>query len=260
MCEYYGIGAVFYDYQATGLNGDIQFYVEEAQKAGSPVLELGCGTGRILIPIAKADIDIVGLDYSPDMLSIARQKISKLIPETKKRIQLVEGDMRNFSFDQRFKLIMIPYRAFLHMMTPKDQRQALQCVHEHLTDDGRLVFNIFDPRLDIIAAHFGSLGSSLKKVNEFTNPETKNRVVVWDTRQYDPELQKIDQYFIFEELNQEGTVVFKNYSHMTLRYVYRYEMQYLLELCGYEIEALYGDFQRGSFRYGGEQVWIARKR
>ncbi|MFX1253146.1 MAG: class I SAM-dependent methyltransferase [Promethearchaeota archaeon] len=260
MSEYYETGAALYDYWATGLKGDVQFYVEEAQKAGSPVLELGCGTGRILIPAAEAGIEIVGLDKSPDMLSIAEKKVLNLIPTVKDRIQLVEGDMNQFSFEKRFKLIIIPYRAFLHLMTPEDQRQALHCINRHLSEDGRLVFNIFDPKIEIIAAHFGSLGSSLKKVNEFIHPETKNRVVVWDTRQYDLEQQTIDQYTIFEELDQKGTVISKMYSRLNLRYLYRYEMQYLLELCGFEIEALYGDFQRGPFCHGGEQIWIARKK
>ena len=69
----------------------------------------------------------------------------------------------------------------------------------------------------------------------------------------------LELYFIFEELEDGGRVVAKLYSPLTLRYVYRYEMRYLLELCGYKVEALYGDFQRGPFRYGGEQIWVARK-
>ena len=70
----------------------------------------------------------------------------------------------------------------------------------------------------------------------------------------------ITQYFLHEALAAEGRVISKAYAPLTLRYVYRYEMQYLLELCGYEIEALYGDFRRGPFRYGGEQIWVARRR
>jgi hypothetical protein len=100
----------------------------------------------------------------------------------------------------------------------------------------------------------------LKKGAEFVHPDTGHRVIVWDTRQYDPERQMLEQYFVFEELDDEGSVISKAYSPLILRYVYRYEMQYLLELCGYRIEALYGDFRRGPFRYGGEQIWVARKR
>ena len=259
MEEYDRADARFYDYYSTGLPGDVRFYVEEARRAGSPVLELGCGTGRILIPIAQAGIDVVGLDCSPAMLAVARKKISELGEETRRRIELVESDMRTFWLGRRFKLVAIPYRAFLHLLTPDDQRRALERIREHLTDDGRLVLNIFDPRLDIIAGHFGPLGSALKKELEFFHPDTGNRVVVWDTRQYDPERQMIQQYWVFEELDRGGKVVAKTYVPLTLRYVYRYEMQYLLELCGYSVEALFGDFRRSPFRYGGEQVWVARK-
>jgi len=259
MEEYGRTEASYYDYWATGLEGDVAFYVEEAQRATPPVLEIGCGTGRILIPVAEAGVEIVGLDCAPAMLEIARRKVSTLSPETQRRIELVEGDMRDFSLDQRFNLVTIPYRAFLHLITSEEQRQALHNIRQHLRDGGRLVLNIFDPRLDIITAHFGSLGSALKKVDEFVHPQTGRRVIVWDTRQYDPASQTIEQYFIFEELDDGGKVVAKAYTPMALRYLHRYEMQYLLELCGYEIEALYGDFQRGPFRYGGEQIWVARK-
>jgi ubiquinone/menaquinone biosynthesis C-methylase UbiE len=259
MKEYDRLDAALYDYYSGGLEGDVEFYVEEAQKAGSPVLELGCGTGRIVIPVAEAGIDIVGLDLAPAMLQIARDKVAALPPETQRRIELVEGDMRDFSLGRRFRLITIPYRAFLHLMTPEDERRALTCIREHLADDGLLVLNNFDPRLDIIAAHFGSLGSALKTVSEFIHPQSGHRVVVWDTRQYDPGQQTIEQYFVFEELDEEGRVLSKTYVPLTLRYLYRYEMQYLLELCGYQVEALYGDFARGPFRYGREQIWVARR-
>ncbi|HUV93888.1 MAG TPA: class I SAM-dependent methyltransferase, partial [Anaerolineae bacterium] len=91
MEEYDRSDARFYDYYSTGVPGDVRFYVEEARRAGSPVLELGCGTGRILIPTAQAGIDIVGLDRSPAMLAIAKEKLSELGPETQQRIELVES-------------------------------------------------------------------------------------------------------------------------------------------------------------------------
>ena len=260
MNEYDRADAAYYDYYSSGVEGDVPFYVEEAQKAGSPVLELGCGTGRILIPTAEAGIDIIGLDRAPAMLSVARRKIDGLPDEAQERITIVEGDMRAFSLNRRFKLVMIPYRAFLHLLTPEDQRRTLTCIRDHLTDGERLIFNIFDPRLDIIAAHFGSLGSAMKQISEFTHPETGRRIIVWDTRTYDPGQQTLEQYFIFEELDHDGLVVSKTYTPLNLRYAYRMEMQYLLKLCGYEVEVLYGDFHRGPFRYGGEQIWVAVKR
>lgn len=97
-------------------------------------------------------------------------------------------------------------------------------------------------------------------MGEFTPAESGHRFVVWDTRQYDLERQVIEQYFIFEEVSEHGQVISKTYSPLTLRYVFRYEMQHWLALCGFEVEARYGDFERGPFRPGGEQVWVARRR
>src|SRR5262245_48031980 len=114
MYNYEQVQARYYDYTSTGLEGDLQFYVEEAQKAGSPALELGCGTGRILIPVAEAGVEIVGLDLSDDMLAIARRKVDALPEEVRGRIEIVRGDMRTFSLGRRFRLVIIPYRAFLH--------------------------------------------------------------------------------------------------------------------------------------------------
>jgi len=103
MSDYAQAYAALYEYRATGLDGDVQFYVEEAQRAGSPVLELGCGTGRILIPVAQAGVTITGLDLSVPMLDIARRKVAALDADTQDRIELVEGDMRRFSLGRRFE-------------------------------------------------------------------------------------------------------------------------------------------------------------
>ncbi|MAG37245.1 MAG: SAM-dependent methyltransferase [Dehalococcoidia bacterium] len=264
MMDFYQVASAFYEHtfgraELEGERGDVAFYVEEARKAGSPVLDLACGTGRVLTPVAEAGLTVVGLDRSPAMLSTAREKIARLPHETQQRIELVEGDMRSFSLDQRFNLIMIPFRSFLHLMTPEDQRQALGCMRDHLADDGRLVLNIFDPRLDVIAAHLGPRGPALQKDTEFTHPETGRRVVVWEARRYDPERQVLKEDRIFEEIGDDGRVVARTYAPLAARWVYRYEMQYLLELSGLAVEALYGDYERGPFRSGGEQIWVTRK-
>jgi SAM-dependent methyltransferase len=251
--------APLYDLFQTGLEGDTAFYAEEARRAGSPVLELGCGTGRTLFPMAQAGVSVVGLDRSPEMLAVARRKLAALDTATQAHVRLVEGDMRDAALGERFRLVTIPYRAFLHLLTVDDQRQTLARVREHLVEGGRLALNVFDPRLDIIATHTGGVGTSPHKAAEFRHPDTGARMLVWDTRQYDPETQLLEQEFIVEELDAAGRVTSKTYSPFRIRYVHRYEMQHLLELCGFAVEALYGDFARGPFRYGGEQVWIGRK-
>ena len=259
MSEYDRTDAGIYDSFSTGLDGDEAFYVEEAVKADGPVLEIGCGTGRITMPIAEAGVPIVGLDQAPAMLEVARRKIAGLPEETRRRIQIVEGDMRTFSLERRFPLAIIPYRAFLHMMTADDQRRAFTQIREHLADGGKLVFNVFDPSIEIIAAYMKPLGNAICHMGSFTHPETGRRVMVSGTRRYDPAEQTLEEHRFFEEVDDEGRMLAKTTTPVYLRYVHRFEMQYLLERCGFEVGALYGNFRRGPFQHGNEQVWVVRK-
>jgi len=251
--------ADLYDYFATGQNGDVSFYVDEARKANGRVLELGCGTGRMLIPMAEAGISIVGVDNSPAMLHVAQRKINGLHQEARQRIQCVEGDMRTFELDQRFDLVIIPYRTFLYLVSRDDQHQALSSIHDHLLDNGRLVFNFFDPGVDEIAANSKSLGRILRYVTSFVHKDSGNSFSVHESKQFDPAEQTLDWTMFFEETDRDGSLISKINLHLSLHYFNRFEVRNLLELCGFEIEALYGDFQRGPFRHGTEQIWVASK-
>jgi ubiquinone/menaquinone biosynthesis C-methylase UbiE len=246
------------DYIADAPDEDVHWLIAEAQASGSPVLEIGCGTGRSLIPIAQSGISIVGLDLSPSMLAKARAKIAELDVETQQRIELVEGDLRSFSLGRRFPLVTITY-AFFFLTTPQDQRQALRCIHLHLLEGGHLILINDDPKLEVIAARLGPLGTSLQKSAEFIRQATGHRVVVWRAREVDLERQLAKTLEILEEVDPDGRVIERRYNTLTSRFTYRYEMHYLLELCGYRIEALYGDFHRGPFQPGGRQIWVARK-
>lgn len=247
----------YYDGSSTGLPGDEAFYVEEAQKTGQDVLEVGCGTGRILLPIARAGISIVGLDPSHEMLEIGRRKISSQSPEVQSRIELVEGDVRSIHLDRKFKLAIIPYRAFLHLLTVDDQIAGLENLHRHLEPGGRLVFNVFDPRYEAFVARSSALGEVVTRVQEFTHPENGRRVVLYNSVHYDRTAQLLIEQRIFEELDDDGRVLDRVHATLRLRYVFRYEMEHLLARCGFRIEALYGDFNRGPFEPGNEQVWVA---
>jgi SAM-dependent methyltransferase len=255
--EPYGKALVdYYDLFFKGIEGDVAFYVEEAKKARlGRVLEIGCGTGRVLIPIAKAGVEITGLDASKEMLAILQQRVSGLGDEVKGRIGIVEGDMTDFSLKRRFNLVIIPCRAFLHLMTVEEQKKALGCIREHLADGGRLIMNFFDPRLDVLIDKPDDPGTS----EETTDPESGNKVVMRTTAKHDLERQVLEADFMFEEFDSDGKSVSRANAPLTLRWIYRYEMQHLLELCGFEVEALYGDFERGPFKYGGEQIWVASK-
>ena len=199
------------------------------------------------------------MDRSPDMLSIAEKHLAGLSAETRGRIELVHGDMRSYSLGKQFNLVTVPNRSFLHLLTTDDQRQALSRIRCHLAQGGRLVFNVFDPKLEWIVEDHKFPESPLRKHGEFVRTDTGNRVIVWATRDYNPAQQIIKEDFIFEEVDDTGVAIARSYSSLTLRYVYRFEMQYLLELCGFKVEALYGNFQRGTFSHGGEQIWVCQR-
>jgi SAM-dependent methyltransferase len=258
MAGYDRMDAGLYDSYQSGITGDVAFYVTEATRAGGSVLELGCGTGRITIPIAESGIAVVGLDRAPAMLAVARQKIERLGPDLQRRIQLVGADMRAFALARRFALVVIPYRAFLHMLTVEDQRRCLACVRAHLVDGGRLILNFFDPDLSLIVSRLGRAPGSVL-LRAFEHPHSGHRVMVWERLTYDPVHQLVEGGFTFEEHDERGTVASTIEMPLTLRWIYRWEMHHLLELEGFTVDALYGDFRRAPYRHAAEQIWLAHK-
>lgn len=201
---YTGERALFYDHVATGVEGDVAFYVAEAVAAGSPILELECGTGRILIPVAEAGVEIVGLDVSADMLALARAKLAASPAAVQGRVRLVHGDMRTFELAQPFTLVTIPYRAFLHNLSADDQLRTLERARRHLADNGRLILNVFDPSVRRLAAGRWSAPAGWHR--EFRHPRTGNRVTILEDFRYHLEQQRVDGAFVFEELDGDGRV------------------------------------------------------
>lgn len=129
---------------------DVEFYVQRARSAGGPVLEIGCGTGRVLIPTARAGVEVTGIDASPHMLDICRSRTAKETPDVQRRIQLVEADMRSFGLGRLFRLATIPFRPFQHLLTVEDQLSCLHTIRHHLVEDGLLIFDIFNPSLELL--------------------------------------------------------------------------------------------------------------
>jgi len=130
---------------------DIRFFVDAAIDAGSPILEVGCGTGRVLIPTARAGVEVVGLDFSSHMLAVCSERLRQQSTDVQSRVQLVQADMRSFDLARRFNLITLPFRPFQHLLTVPDQRACLETLRAHLADDGRLILDLFNPSLEALA-------------------------------------------------------------------------------------------------------------
>lgn len=236
------------------LAGDVDYYLDCARSYGDPVLELGCGTGRITLPLADAGHDVVGLDISPAMLQLAEQKATGRHPDTG-HLKFVLGDMTAFDLDEHFSLALVPARSFQHITEPELQRTALECIHRHLVPNGHLILDLFDPNFDFL------LGTkALAPVSrECRDPRTGNllrRTVIG--RHVDPFVQTIREDLRFEVLDSSGQCTDHEETSWTLRWTMRQEMGYLLELTGFKPIGLYSDFAKSPPAYGREQLWVAQ--
>ncbi|MEK7434612.1 MAG: class I SAM-dependent methyltransferase [Cyanobacteriota bacterium] len=253
----YDTHSALYDALYLGLKGEKEFYVSESLKIGGNILELGCGTGRITIPIAQSGLDIVGIDNSEGLLKEANEKVSK-IKNLPGNVEFLYGDMRDFSLEKKFDLIIIPYRAFLHLHTPEDQKKTLRNIHNHLNENGKLIMNMFFPRIDVIDSSINTLGNAIKQVKTLENNGKKT--IFYDSRTYSSYTQLIHQYFIAEELDENGIVTSKQYFPLTLRWVTKFEMEHLFELCNFKIENLYGWFDKRNLSDESEEmIWVVKK-
>src|SRR5438477_12950248 len=130
---------------------------------GGPILELGCGTGRITVPIAQDGHHIVGLDHSAAMLERAERRARRASVE----VRWVEGDMRAFSFNEAFALVFVAFNSFL-MLDPDDRWSCLARVREHLAPRGRVAIDVFQPDPQIIAGLDGAVVSERERVDRET--------------------------------------------------------------------------------------------
>jgi SAM-dependent methyltransferase len=247
---------------------DVAFYAREAAAAGGPVLEVGCGTGRVSLAIAAAGVRITGLDRDPALLSAAARKraATEISPDDvgrgegrRGRLTLVCADMRAYAFRRPFAAVVMPFRVFQSMLTVPDQLAALAAAHASLAPGGRLVLDLFDPRLDVLAeaaegpAALGETGRSFRDARG----RWRERVAA----RYDLGSQIVDLTYVYERLADAGEVAERSFERLRVRYFTRWEFEHLLARAGYEVEALYGGWEGGPPTPEGEDmIWSARKR
>lgn len=238
--------------------GDVDFYLELARAAPGPALELGCGNGRVLLPLAEAGIEVTGLDLSEAMLAAAAERLAASPEAVRARATIVHGDMTRFDLGHRFGLVYIAFRSFMMLTTREAQRACLERVREHLVPGGLLALDIFDPLLDRMTN--GLVPESWRDLGAVVHPETWNAVHVQASdRMNDSVAQVFEETWRFTEVDSEGAVVRQEEEVLRMRWTYRYEMRYLLELCGFEVLAEYSDYEKSPPAYGKEQVWVARR-
>src|SRR5208283_2586791 len=217
---------------------DVAFYCIAARKYGDPILELGCGTGRITLAIAEAGYRVVGLDISEKMLEHAVEKRAGLRREARERVHLVQGDMTKFDLGEKFRTVVIPFRPFQHLLETEQQMSCLNSVHKHLAPNGRIIVDFFqtdpermhDPRFLTESA-----------LIEYDLPGGRHVALAEHVAAFHRALQRNDVEMIFDVKHPDGKQE-RLVMAWTLRYFFRYEVEHLLARCGFRLEATYGNF------------------
>jgi SAM-dependent methyltransferase len=216
-------------------NQVVEFYRTEALRYGGPVLELACGTGRLAIPIAAEGLQVVGLDASRQMLSVAQRKAA----ESNVKLTLMHGDMRSFDAHGKFRYIFVATNSFSHLYSREDVEGCLGSVKRHLAESGRFVVEVFNPAF----RHFVQPSGHRASVATYCDVRSGHRIAVSKSVRYDTAMQIAHEtwYFLDEVTGDEQAVA------LNLRMYYPQEFDALLHYNGFAVEQKYGDHGLGPF-------------
>jgi SAM-dependent methyltransferase len=233
---------------------DVAFYRDAVREFGDPVLELGCGTGRITMALAQMGKRVTGLDLSERMLGRAAKKRAALYKEERERVHLVQADMKQFDLGEKFQLIIIPFRPFQHLLEVRDQVDCLERVRKHLRPGGRLILDVFQTDAERMhdPVHMRESPLIEYKSSDGKQVRISERVAAFHRAEQRNDVEMI--YSIEHADGRKERLVFA----WPLRYFFRYEVEHLLARCGFRLTAEYGDFDRTPIRDDSpEMIFVA---
>ena len=217
-------------------SGDVlRFYRQQVARYGEPVLELACGSGRLTIPLAREGVNITGMDISEEMLQLAKVKAS----QTGVSIRFMQGDMRSFDLGEKFKFIFIPAQSLSHLHTRPEIEGCLSCVRRHLAEEGRLLIELFNSSVSLLARETGRRYT----VDQYEDPRGGFQVFVTEEVRYDAasQVNHIRWFFREEGRNEETALSFE------MRQFFPQEIDALLWYNDFLIEHKYGSYNEEEF-------------
>jgi len=235
-----------YDQLFESLDFDRHFWLEVGRGCNGPVLDLGCGTGRVLIPLLEAGVDADGVDLSPAMLDRLRAKAAKQDFHPR----LLAADMRDFTLPRLYARVLCAFNAFAHCETLEDQLATLRCCREHLAPGGALVLHISYPGT---ALWLGAGGEPVLE-HETTRPASGHRLQIYDRRFLDRVNQSQRSEIEVREMDSRGGIVTSHRFETRQRWVYRYELELLLRLAGFARWEIQGDFDGAPLERDDQQM------
>lgn len=213
---------------------DLAFYTRLAREVGGPTLELGCGTGRLTIPLAESGVEMTGLDLSSPMLTLARQKAAS----RNVGVTWVEADFRSFALGRTFGLVFVPANSLTNLLDRESLEGFFRSVREHLAPGGRLALQIYNPSLTVLMRD----ASQRYPVGQFQHPDSGRTVVVTHTHVYDAATQINHILWHYQTEGAEEQV-----ASLKMRVFYPQEIDALLYYNGFTSIAKYGDWGEAPF-------------
>jgi SAM-dependent methyltransferase len=250
--------AELYDFVPLYANrSDLDFYVQYGKATSGDILELGCGTGRVLLPVAEAGCRITGLDLSEHMLAGCRRKLQFKSGDVQGRVRLAQGNMTDFSFKQVFELVIIAFRPFQDLIEVNDQLSCLRCINRHLATKGKLIIDVFQTNLKIL--NDPRLGEEIEDLAEFELPDGRRFSRTYRITALHRAKQYNDIELIYYLTDTEGKT--ERIVHaFPFHYFFRYEMEHLLARCGFEVVDLFGDFDGSPLADDSpEMIFVSQK-
>lgn len=251
--------AALYDFEYRRRRGDVNHYRRLARRLapGGPILELGCGSGRVLAPLARDGHRVIGLDTSQAMLRRARARLEALGRAARERGHVVRADMRRFALLARFPLIVCPFNAFQHLYTREDVAACLRAVAAHLADGGRFAFDVLNPDLKWLTREARKRWARTR----FRHPTTGERLEYSTNQTYDPVTQIAYMRIYYERLDvPEGSPERRTrVVRLCQRQFFPAELEALLAANGFTVDERCGGFDGEPFEGDSEsQVILTR--
>ncbi len=241
---FYDTIARFYDAENAEMTDDLPLYEELYARSGGPVLDVGCGTGRVMLHLAQQGARVVGVDRSTEMLARGQRKLD-VMRDLRRRVTFVAGDVLTADLPGPFKLILVPYNGFMHFHTQADQLAALRRFRALLASEGLLVLDL--PNAG--EAYATQDDNALVLERSFIEPESGHLVMQHSVSTLDRIAQQLRVTWIYDEVLPDG-LVRRTVAPLVLRYVFFSEMKLLLAATGLRLVEVYGDYDEAPFEEG----------
>jgi SAM-dependent methyltransferase len=243
--------AEWYDiFYAAADPGDLDFYHGLCSASGGPILEIGVGTGRIALPLAKEGMEIVGIDLFEPMLKVAQQRALDVAP-LDGSLKLIQADMRDFDLKRKFPVVTIPARTLLLATTEEEQIETLCRAVQHLEDDGTMAFNLFYPDPEMLADD-----PDEEFLLEVVDKPDGGRYVLTAKNHFDLDSQLNHGTQIAEELGPTGEVLRRQELNVVVRFLYPEQVITMCERVGLQVIEMWGDFEGGDLDEESDEIVV----